>query len=188
VKKFLTLFILLLIGSGIWWFFRSREAITLPTEETPKPAEVNEENKEAQNQSAASPFPSGGRYRNISPGFSFEVPDGFTVRSLNAEGGTILVVENQVPQKSLQIFISTIDDDLPITSERVMREVPDIKVGDAKEIKVGGAQGLIFSSDNPAFEGLSREAWFSYKGSLYQVTTFEKNADALTALLSAWQW
>lgn len=48
------------------------------------------------------------------------------------------------------------------------------------------ASGYTFKSDNPAFDGASSDAWFVYRGSLYQLSTYAHDGALLKRLLASW--
>ena len=45
------------------------------------------------------------------------------------------------------------------------------------------ALGYTFKSDNPAFDGASSDAWFVYRGSLYQLSTYARDDALLKRLI-----
>ena len=46
--------------------------------------------------------------------------------------------------------------------------------------------GINFKSDNPTFDGDSREVWFVYKTNIYQISTYAHDDGLLQSELQTW--
>lgn len=129
------------------------------------------------------------KYTNDRYRFTFNYPEGYTVREVASEEGTNVLIENHDSGKGVQIYVTGyVDSDTTITSERVMDEVGDMSVEDPQPIvlSAGSGQGLAFKSDNPDFGGNSREAWFIVGGHLYQISTYAEYDEFLKAVFATW--
>jgi len=105
--------------------------------------------------------------------------------SLTEQGGTIMV--NGV-QGDFQVYISPYDEDSStITSDRLMKDIPDLKMKDNKPIVIGAdASGLSFVSEDT--QGMETwEVWFARKGFLYQVSALSESKSFLEETLKTWK-
>lgn len=126
-------------------------------------------------------------YHNAKHRFSFKYPSGFAVRESAVSGGESLTVENSSAE-GFQIYITPFDETGDITVERIKHDVPDLNVADPRPLLIGASsgKGLAFISDNPAWEGKSREVWFVYRGSLYQISTYARLDTLLQSVFGTW--
>ena len=122
--------------------------------------------------------------------FSFNYPKDFTVTSIPNNGVETILVQNTITKAAAQIVISPFKGgDVNITPDIIKTDIPDIKIDDAQEIPVGPSRkGLAFISDNPAFGGRSSEAWFVFKGNLYQISTYYEFDDFLKGIFKTWKF
>lgn len=109
------------------------------------------------------------RYTHSAYGFSFDYPEGLTVSSFEEGGGEVILAEGKAAGGGFQIYITPFDEPGPITAERIRQDLPDMIIHDPQRAAIGGADALIFFSEDPSL-GKLREAWFSRGGYLYQVT------------------
>jgi len=136
-------------------------------------------------------------YTNDTYHFSLTLPEGFEARSMKQEVGETIVFENGSGD-GIQIIITPFDEDLHVlTKERVQADVPGMQITDAQPVEIGDPstgsgqvyyQGLAFKSDNPAFDGASREVWFVFRGNLYQISTYERLDELLKKMFSTWKF
>src|SRR3989344_3950884 len=126
-------------------------------------------------------------YTNDTYHFSLTLPEGFEARSMKQEVGETIVFENGSGD-GIQIIITPFDEDLHVlTKERVQADVPGMQITDEQSVEIGDNYiGLAFKSDNPAFDGASREVWFVFRGNLYQVSTYERLDSLLKKMFSTW--
>ena len=134
-------------------------------------------------------------FRHESAGFSFSYPDSFSVSRLSAsaEGaGETIVVQDSKRQAGFQIHLEPYDDpDTDITVERLGRDIPEMVVKEPQEVLIGGA-----SSGNQISTGLAwvaedtgtREIWFIFRGTLYQLTSPLSNDTLLQRVLTTWRF
>ena len=130
-------------------------------------------------------------YIDKSYGFSFNYPDGYTVRSTpNADGaGNTVLIQNDSTKKGVQILITPYGDtDTNITEKKITTDIPDMKVSDPQNVTIGTGHGLAFISDNGAFDGNSREVWFVFRGNLYQISTYASYDEFIKTLLGTWKF
>ena len=121
--------------------------------------------------------------------FSFKYPAGFTVRTTTDETGELLVVQN-AKSEGFQMHIQQMDEDITnITPELIKRDLPDIAINNPQEVILDGSgRGTAFLSDDPAFDGKSREVWFARNRVFYQITTYSKYDSLLKAVLETWEF
>ena len=130
-------------------------------------------------------------YVHATDGFSFSYPEDFTITNVpNDDGSKAILVQNFSKKVGVQILISPFrGEDIDITPEVVVEEIPDLKISDAQELLVGAnRKGLAFLSDNDAFGGKSREVWFVFRGNLYQISTYADLDAFLKGLFTTWQF
>ncbi|MBI1956940.1 MAG: hypothetical protein HYS44_00570 [Candidatus Niyogibacteria bacterium] len=136
------------------------------------------------------------KYTHPDIGFSLEYPRELEVRrfSEKEDAETILFQragdEDRARGERLgfQIFITPFDDEWPvITRERILRDLPDLKMEDVQEVILGdGTRALIFWTEDPSL-GRTREVWFTSMGiRLYEITTYEHLDSWLAMILSTW--
>jgi len=96
-------------------------------------------------------------------GFSFECPADWSTDLFKDEGGEVAVVQNS--ETAILIYIYPFDEPGPITKERILRDVPDMKMANGRQIKIAGAiDGLSFDSGEREM-GPTKEIWFVYNKS-----------------------
>lgn len=123
--------------------------------------------------------PPGGQYTNAQHNFTFTIPEGFGV--IEKEN---LVVMNDGKGNGLQLVITKLGSDIEVLDEaRIRAEVPGIVITNPQLVSIAGAgTGLAFRSENPVFEGSSRELWFVEDGYLFQLVTYDRLAPLLSAI------
>lgn len=134
---------------------------------------------------------SSGTYLDPKGRFSFSYPEGFKVNAVpDPDGGEMLTLQNTTKTgEGFQILIQEADEDILITPERIATDIPDIAVNDAQTFTLDGkAHGTIFTSDDPTFDGESREVWFAYKRNVYQVSTYLKYDNLVKEILGTWRF
>lgn len=129
-------------------------------------------------------------YHDPSGVFSFTYPQNFSLRETMDElRNRLLVLEDSATGKGLQIRIQNAFEGVAITPARIAHDLPDILIDDQHSILVGkSGSGISFFSDNQAFDGASREVWFSYKTFVYQVSTYKAQSDLVDTILSTWHF
>ena len=131
------------------------------------------------------------QYRDPKGRFSFSYSAGFKVATLSdGEGGEMVTVQNSKDTKEgLQIRVVQADEDIDITPERIRADIPDIVVDNPQSVTLDGkGKGTMFESDDPSFDGQSREVWFSYKRTVYQVSTYLKYDSLVKEVLGTWKF
>jgi hypothetical protein len=128
-------------------------------------------------------------YTNAKHRFSFKYPDGYTVREVATEGADTILIENDSTHQGIQIYMTAYTDaDTTITADRVRREVPEMEVSNPQPLNIGAGTGvgLAFEGNNQAFGGASREVWFIFGGTLYQISTYPEYDALLRAIFGTW--
>jgi hypothetical protein len=144
-----------------------------------------------QSASAAAPYvvpPIQETYTNVALGFSLGLPDGFTAQESEEENGVKTVVLQDSEGNGIQILATPLKEDIPhLSIERVKRDIPDMKVSDVQSVEIGeNRTGVAFMSDNEAFGGASREVWFTFRGHLYQISTYARLDELLQSMFASW--
>ena len=136
------------------------------------------------------------RYVNDVHRFSFEIPEGYSVR----EEEEMVLVESEGGD-GIQVLITPIDEDIQIlTKERIQTDISDMMITDVQTVEIGeNRTGLAFKSNNEAFacspdeqcaegEGASREVWFVFGGMFYQISTYERLDPILKKIFASWEF
>src|SRR3989344_2092534 len=157
---FIGFLVIAVVAVGLYWFSPSSSAPSAQLEPYVVP-------------------PLGEEYTNDTYNFSLSMPEGFTAREVMADQGETIVFEN-ASGDGIQVLITPFDEDLRVlTKERIQADVPDMQITDEQPVEIGDPstgstgspqassgqvpyQGIAFKSDNPAFDGASREVWFVY--------------------------
>lgn len=132
------------------------------------------------------------RYIDDGLGFSFNVPDGFTVGAAktNVPGAEAVTAENNAGDKLL-IIVRPISGSLPsLRVPDVQAISPGIAVEDSAPISVGkGIEGLAFDAADPQWNGADcAELWFSLGGYLFQVSAPRADANLLLFVWQSWKF
>jgi len=132
---------------------------------------------------------SGERYGNSEFNFSFEKPEGYNIGEFEEGDSYVVLAQPKEGQTGFQIIITLLGaEDTEITKDIIVSEIPGIKIENDKTFSIGRSKGLIFESDNSAFNGTSAEAWFMYKGNLYQISGYGDSMSAIEQILKTWEW
>ncbi len=123
--------------------------------------------------------------------FSFMYPKGFTVTKAPSDVGETLVVQNTTNKSvGVQILITPFSgNDIDITADMIHDSLPDLAISQPQPIDIGPSRkGLAFISDNPAYNGSSREVWFVFGGHLYQISTYSYLDPVLKSIFATWKF
>ena len=140
--------------------------------------------------------PLAARYENDQYGFSFSYPEGFNISDFEEGGGKVILVKNvgsSVSNNSnnyengFQIFIAAFDEPGPITKERILKDIPDMKIVGEQYIDVGGERALNFTSQDD-LGGETREIWMVHGGFLYQVKGYKNFEEKMIEVLKTWKF
>lgn len=174
MKKILYIVIGVVILAAIGWFAFSKGSV-----------KYGDEAKMASSTEVAGTISPTGEYNNTTYKFTANIPAGFKVRSVNPD---LLVIEN-AKSEGIQISIAPYNDISTLTVDMIKKDIPDMKITEAQEVEVGANyKGVAFKSDNPAFDGASREVWFVFKGNLYQISTYARMDDVLKSIFATWKF
>ncbi len=126
-------------------------------------------------------------FRHSGLKFSFSYPNGFAVTNLaSPEGGETIVVQNTKRNAGFQIHLEPYDDpDTEITAARLARDIPEMVVKEPQEVTIGsGGKGLAWIASDTG----TREVWFIFGGTLYQLTAPVENDTLLRKVLNTWKF
>jgi len=129
-------------------------------------------------------------YKNDHFHFSLMMPAGFTAAETDSDGGGKTIVLQDTSDNGIQITVTPFDENIhSLTEERIHQDVPDLAITDPQPVDIGDNDtGLAFESDNPAFDGASRDVWFVFRGNLYQISTYKRLDPLLKAMFSTWKF
>lgn len=130
-------------------------------------------------------------YQNAALGFSIEMPEGFHAQEfpLDENAGRTIILQNDSGE-GIQIYAVAYPEDIQTLSlEDIRAAIPDMRVNDEQVVQIGANYtGISFKSDNEAFNGDSREVWFVYRGTLYQISTYARLDGLLQAMFATWKF
>ena len=122
-------------------------------------------------------------------GFRFKHPRDMKVGSFPQGEGEVIVVQNAAKKIGFQIYIQSIAENIDITAKRIRNDIPELAISDVRPLELGGgSKGISFLSNNKEFGGNSREAWFTRKGNLFQVSTYTALDPMLGSVLDTWEF
>jgi hypothetical protein len=129
------------------------------------------------------------KYTHQDPVFSFEYPKEFSIGSFkDANGETVLVQDSsQTAKKSFQIYITPQDEYFLVTKERIAQDVPETVVLNSREVSIGSAKGLAFTSKDQSGSA-TREVWFTNGSYLYQITGYPEGEGVIGEMLGTWRF
>lgn len=130
-------------------------------------------------------------YNDTDYGFSFSYPEGYTASAFSdLEDTKTILLGGSTAKLGAQVFVSSFDEDIMLTVERIKDEMPDLVVLEPQNISLNGVSGVSFRSTN-ALDTESREGWFVHMGSLYQIsvpTTSQTSRILFDAIITSWRW
>lgn len=129
-------------------------------------------------------------YTNDTYRFSLMMPDAFVAQELPNDEGSDTTLLQDSTGNGIQIMVSPYGQDLhELTAEKIHTDIPDMKISDVQSLEIGDDyKGVAFKSDNPAFNKDSRDVWFVFHGTLYQITTYASNDSLLKAMFGTWKF
>ncbi len=146
-----------------------------------------------QDQAAVVSTVSAARYVHPRLGFSFQKPEGYTVGLLKGEDGSETLVVQPASavsvKKGFQIFITQLDAPIDLTPNLIKSELPGTSVINAQKITLDSkGRGMMFESNNDAFDGKSFEIWFSDGIALYQISSYAAFSADLQRIIGTWKF
>mgnify|MGYP001578783188 FL=1 len=140
-------------------------------------------------------------YTNPKYGFSFNYSKEFSASEFS-EGEADVILIKDVTGDGFQISITPFDEPFdsaqgksgPITKERILKDIPNMRIGNDKEISVGGEtdsisspqKALSFMSQDTSLETF--EIWFVRGGNLYQISAFPSFSNKLEEIIKTWKF
>lgn len=130
------------------------------------------------------------QYVNTSLKFSFTVPDGVLAQEFPGTSGIVVRLHDAGGANHLALFVAAgKSDPAAFTVDQVAKDAPGTSVTDAENHEMpGGATALEFTSDSKTWGGPSRELWFAYNGTRYQISVPLADAKLLDFVRDHWQW
>lgn len=129
-------------------------------------------------------------YANSKYGFSFNHSKELNVSEFADDNSDIVLVQ----PGGFQVLISPFDESGPITKGRILKDIPDMKIINEREISVGGFDGLTASGEKALNfiskdeSGETLETWFVHNGNLYQITAEPDFASKLEEIIKTWRF
>src|SRR3989344_116450 len=128
----------------------------------------------------------------VSPlGFSFFHSTDLTVTAFDEGQGAMFLVRDQKnagSKREFQIFAVPFDEGGPLTAARIHKDLPGMAIENPQTVLIGSnkdIEALLFSSENSSI-GKTREVWFVYGGTMYQVTGYADADVILGPILETW--
>ncbi len=86
----------------------------------------------------------------------------------------------------MQIQITPLDEDITLTLERVLQDLPDLKMEEGIEIETDEVATVAFYSS----EGTDRfrEIWFVHNFQLYQILAKAAQDQITSDIMNTWKW
>jgi hypothetical protein len=130
------------------------------------------------------------QYLNTALKFSFVVPDGVLAQEFPGTSGIVVRLHDAGGANHLAVFAAAGKSDPPaFTAEQVQKDAPGTSVTDVEAHEMpGGITALEFTSESKAWDGSSRELWFAYNGTRYEVSVPIADAQLLDFVRDHWQW
>ena len=123
-------------------------------------------------------------YADPTYGFSFGYPSSLKVGAADSGNGTTILVQNASSHVGFQVYITPWQGGA-VTASAVQQSLPQIAMHDTQNLAVGGVAALAFAAADPNF-GDSVQVWFTYKGNLYQISTYAAQLPLLQKVLTTW--
>lgn len=124
-------------------------------------------------------------YTNDTYKFSLNMPD-MTVTSFDEGEGKTILIHSTKNNFSMQIYVSTFDEDLNITIARIKKDVPDLQMQEPIEIKTDGVSTVAFFTTDGGTK--YRQIWFVHNGYLYQILAPADQDDTTAKVMESWKW
>ncbi len=208
IKIFAVITVLILIGGALYYLTGDRllELRTWNLDEN-KPISDNQAPSSNDQALSSNDQALSSLYENLKYGFSFNYSKEFSVSEFT-EGEADIVLIKDVTGDGFQISITPFDEPFdsaqgksgPITKERILKDIPNMRIGNDKEISVGGEKALSFISKDASLETL--EIWLvrggppaglptgkaGEAGNLYQISAFPGFSRELNNILATWKF
>jgi hypothetical protein len=128
-------------------------------------------------------------YTDSQYNFSFQYPKSFTATKFSDQEETAtILVQGEGGKTGFQIFIAPFDEPGPLTKERILQDVPDMKITNAENRALkNGIPALIFFNEETSL-GKTREIWFIENGYLYQVSTTITLDSLVAQIIETWKF
>ena len=131
-------------------------------------------------------------YTNYPYRFAVALPAGLKAVAMpyqDGDPGTQTYLFEDQAGEGVQLMIWPYTDAPNISPSDI--EQTGLTISDVTPLSFAGApgyeaSGYTFRSNNPAFDGASSDAWFVYRGSLYQLSTYARDDALLKRLLASW--
>jgi len=128
---------------------------------------------------------SGETYRDSTDGFSFKYSSEYSIKEfppITEDEGRTLLLSKEGSAPSIQIVVSDFDEDIVLTSERILTDVPDFPMDNPRAINIAGTKGVSFGTD----AGIS--VWFVAKNRLFQLTALSSEIPVFEGIISSFKY
>jgi len=125
-------------------------------------------------------------YAHAGYGFSFDYPADWNADLFKDDVGDVAVIQNS--ETGILIYIYPFDEPGPISKERVLKDIPDMKIENGRQIKIANSiDALSFDSDEREI-GATKEIWFVRGKFLYQISAAEGSEETLNKMVETWRF
>lgn len=175
IKIFIAITVIVLAGAAAFGFFMphdgDRRSTPLDQDLTGQVSDQSADTSET--------------YTNSKYGFSFDYSKELSVSEFTEGKIDVILVKDETGD-GFQIYITPFDEQGPITKERILKDIPDMRISNDKEILISGQKALSFISQDASLETL--EIWFVHKGNLYQITAYTDMDATLKPIIQSWKF
>ncbi len=126
-------------------------------------------------------------FSHTDPNFSLQYPKNISITKFE-DGASETILLKDPQQKDTQIFISSFDEDIVLSAERIKKDLPKLVIENPTEVMIGGkVKAVSFTSTNNLAIP-TREVWFVYNGYLYQISIPLEIESAIGEILKTWKF
>jgi hypothetical protein len=116
-------------------------------------------------------------YTDPDSGVSFPYPKDFTVETMQADRGDLVLVTQPAVGMGFQIFITPDDETAPLTAARIHHDLPDLPMDEVTDFTLpDGTAAVRFVSQDPLLGDVG-ETWFWRDGQVYQLSVSAPDRD-----------
>jgi len=128
-------------------------------------------------------------YQNKNYHFSLNYPKSFLTAQQNLQGqaGSQILLYAPKMKQGFQITTYPFDEPGLLTKERILQDIPDIKITNETPIAIGNSIPALGFESSDELVGKTYEVWFISKGSVFQIETYQTFKDQLLAILATWK-
>ena len=185
IKIISVILVVVILAVGAYMFYKSNKSYQ--SNESNGSNKTNQPN--AANETSQAPKPQGPLvYTHPEFGFTISAPDGFTAGSFpEGENGNITLIQNSANKYGMQIFVRPFEEESVLTVARIREEIPDMKIENPIEVKVGEVPAVAFYTLSDSGQR-TREIWFTQNKNLFQISANAEYDNITGSIMENWKW